>query len=1137
MSSNKETNRVIPEEWVLPNKKEFIEWVNQTFIKYRTDNTVEESVKGVFKPFKYQKFLRDYMTNKSPYRGILLYQSTGSGKCVEKGTPIIMYDGSIKKVEDIVEDDLLMGDDSTPRKVTSLARGFDKMYEVKQSCGNKYTVNSEHILCLKVNNYPSIHYNHKYNTIKWIENNQFCVNKIKDLNEAQLFYKNILNNLLTNNNVIEISIKDYLKLSNNKKKQMKGYRVPIEFKEQYTPIDPYMMGYWLGTDNKEDELLCETSDQIPHIYKCNSRNNRLKLLAGLLDSNINISKNFSTLMITNNNKKLFDDILYLIRSLGIGLKIINNNSLYVFGKEIEEIPLITPIKRLLGDKYNKIINHNNYLLSNIDVKYVRNDNYYGFTLDGNCRFLFGDFTVTHNTCTSIEIAENLKTERNIVVMLPASLRNNFITDGLLFCGNPQYKENPEMIKEHYSFISYNANNTVTQIKRIGSLDNKVIIIDEVHNLVSKMMNGLRGTSKQGLDIYNYLMNAQNAKIIAMSGTPIINDPFETAVLFNILKGYIEINNFRIISVSKSYGNKWNFDDLERELLSNKLIDFLEINKINKSIEFHFNVMSYDDNYRELLKFIQNKCYENGVEVRFLNMKRLSLFPVEDQGEVFKNNFVKENTEKGDQLKNEHVFKKRLLGLVSYYKPPNENFPTVKHNDYFRVEMSNYQFQMYEILRSKERLSERSGDSKSKSVKSTFRVFSRQVCNFVFPEEILRPYPNPNFIVTLKKNNKTKNNKTKNLNIDFNKLLEMEDKANDGNIHKEYKKRIDKAIKKIVENGTVYLKPGIEGLDKLSPKMRVMLNNINNSPGLVFVYSNFRTLEGIEIFSKVLDFNGYQKFNPLHPNDDIPKYAIYSGTEDEEERKETLKIFTSSENKYGKLIKIVLATSAGAEGLDLKNIRQIHIMEPYWNQVRNEQVIGRGVRRNSHIELPPKDRNVEIFRYFSVFSKDDGMLTRDKMSTDEYIEQVSIKKQVIINEILQSIKEISVDCFLNKSGIKGKYNCFSFGKGAKGISYFPTISKDLIESSSVQNKKIVKKVLKKGILTEDRSIYLYEPKKGFYLYHNKNMEAVELDKGIKKKPILVDKNSNEIYDIKNINNGSHNPIGYINKNGKFTRRRI
>jgi len=99
-------------------------------------------------------------------------------------------------------------------------------------------------------------------------------------------------------------------------------------------------------------------------------------------------------------------------------------------------------------------------------------------------------TGSGKTCTSIEIAENLKTERNIVVMLPASLRTNFIVNGLLFCGSNEYKENPEKIKEKYSFISYNANNTLAQIKKIGSLDNKVIIIDEVHNLVSKMMSGL-----------------------------------------------------------------------------------------------------------------------------------------------------------------------------------------------------------------------------------------------------------------------------------------------------------------------------------------------------------------------------------------------------------------------------------------------------------------------------------------------------------------------------------------------------------------------------------------------------------------------------------------------------------------------
>jgi superfamily II DNA or RNA helicase len=1151
MSFNKENskeNRVIPEEWILPNRKEFIEWINTTFIKYRSDNKIEKVTKGVFKPFKYQQFLRDYMTNNSPYRGILLYQTTGSGKCVEKGTPIIMYNGSIKKVEDIIEDDLLMGDDSTPRRVTSLARGFDKMYEVKQSSGEKYTVNSEHILCLKVNNYPSINYTNKYNIVKWIENNNFNIKKFEDKDESNIFYKDIINNWKTNSNIIEISIKDYLKLSNNKKKQMRGYRVPIDFNEKHVPIDPYMYGYWLGTENNENfniieedlfsslsiDLGKESNKYILDIYKCNSRKNRLRLLAGLLDSNINISKNITNLMINTNNKRLFNDILYLIRSLGIGLKILNNTSLYIYGKEIEEIPLITPIKKLLGDKYYKLINNNtNYLLSNIKVTYVRYDEYYGFTLDGNFRFIFGDFTVTHNTCTAIEIAENLKTERNIVIMLPASLRNNFIVDGLLFCGNPLYRENPELIKDKYTFISYNANNTITQIKRIGNLDNKVIIIDEVHNLVSKMMNGLRGTSKHGLDIYNYLMNAQNSKIIAMSGTPIINDPFEAAILFNILKGYIEINYFRIIKVSKVYGEKWELDSLENELLNNKLIDYLEINKINKSIEFHLKVMSYEETYRELISFIQNKCYELGVEIRLLEVKKIPLFPVDNEGELFKNTFVKENTQKGDELKNENIFKKRLLGLVSYYKPPDDNYPSVINNDYYRVPMSNYQFQIYEILRAKERLSERGGNLKKKSVKSTFRVFSRQACNFVFPEEVLRPYPDPKFIVSIKKN---KNNK--NTEINFNKLLELEDKANNGNLHKEYKKRIDSAIKKIVDNGLLYLKPGSEGLDKLSPKMRVMLQNINNSPGLVFVYSNFRTLEGVEIFSKVLEFNGYQKFNPLHPNDDIPKYAIYSGSEEEDEKKETLRIFTSSENKYGKLIKVVLATSAGAEGLDLKNIRQIHIMEPYWNQVRIQQVIGRGVRRNSHIELPPKDRNVEIFRYFSVLSNTDSLLTRDKMSTDEYIEQISIKKQIIINEMLQILKEISIDCFINNSGIKGKYSCFSFGRGAKGFSYYPTISKDLIESSSIKNTKTVQKTLKKGIITEDGMVYLYNPtKKSFHLYHDKNNQNKILNKSIKKKPILIDKNSNEIYDVKVINGSTPNLIGFINKTSKFSKKRV
>lgn len=367
---------------------------------------------------------------------------------------------------------------------------------------------------------------------------------------------------------------------------------------------------------------------------------------------------------------------------------------------------------------------------------------------------------------------------------------------------------------------------------------------------------------------------------------------------------------------------------------------------------------------------------------------------------------------------------------------------------------------------------------------------------------------------------------------------MEDKANNGEIDIDYKKRIDKALEKIVENGIVYLRPGPDGLDKLSPKMLTILQNIDRSPGLVFVYSNFRTLEGVEIFSKILNFNGYDRYSNDNRNSDIPKYAIYSGLEDETERKEILKIFTSPENKYGKFIKIILATSAGAEGLDLKNIRQIHIMEPYWNQVRIEQVIGRGVRRNSHIDLLPQERSIEIFRYFSVFSKSNSMFTRDKLSTDEHIEQVSMKKQIIINEMLQCLKEVSFDCFINSSGIRGNYNCFSFGKGAEGFSYHPNIVKDVIETLTIENKKTVKRTLTKGILTSNGMIYLFEPgKKIFYLSEDKKMEPKEINKNIKKKPILVDKNSKEIFNVKVTKNNYVIPIGYVSNKSKFSKKKI
>jgi len=749
-------------------------------------------------------------------------------------------------------------------------------------------------------------------------------------------------------------------------------------------------------------------------------------------------------------------------------------------------------------------------------------------------------TGSGKSCTSIGIAENLKTERNIIVMLPASLKNNFITKGLEFCGAPEYQINPETYKDKYSFVSYNANNTLGQIRKLGSLDNKVIIIDEVHNLVSKMNSGIMGASKQGLEIYNMLMNAQNSKIIAMSGTPIINNPFEIAILFNILRGFIEITYFRITKVSYTYGNTWDLSDIEKDLRTNPLIDYLEVNAINKSIEFHIKVKSYTEEYKAVTQFIEETCELHGVTVKYLDLKRITLFPLEDDGNIFNNYFVKEDVKSGDRLKNEEVFKRRIMGLVSYYQISDKTYPTIKANNVYRIEMSEYQHQIYEILRAKERMSERGSSRKSKSkkgaVKSTFRVFSRQASNFVFPEEIHRPYPDPSFIISLLK----KNNANFATEKAINKILNMEDNANNGKISKEYKNRINSALNKLVENGELYFKDGPDGLDKLSPKMKLALSNIKKSHGLVFVYSNFRTLEGIELFSKVLDFNGYVRYGKkTGVNDPRPRYSIYSGTEDDKDKKELLQVFTSDENKHGKLIKIILASAAGAEGLDLKNIRQIHILEPYWNQMRIEQIIGRGVRRNSHIKLPANERNVEVFRYFSVFPKSNQTISADKITTDEYIEQISLKKQVIINELLQILKECSIDCVLNSADTKPTYKCFSFGKDAKGFSYYPELSKDIIESHVVENKKIVKRQLTKAIYY-DKKVYLIDPKKKkepFYLYSNQNRTPINIspNKG-KPKPIYVDLKTHEVFQVKSVNNGEPKLLGYVNEKGSIVSKK-
>jgi hypothetical protein len=297
---------------------------------------------------------------------------------------------------------------------------------------------------------------------------------------------------------------------------------------------------------------------------------------------------------------------------------------------------------------------------------------------------------------------------------------------------------------------------------------------------------------------------------------------------------------------------------------------------------------------------------------------------------------------------------------------------------------------------------------------------------------------------------------------------------------DYKQMIDKTLKNIEEHSSDFLTP--EALEKYSPKFLHMLENISDprNVGLHLVYSQFRTLEGIGIFSLTLEKNGFARFKLTKTSAnswdiDIneadagkPTYALYTGTETHEEREIIRNIYNgdwdfvptniaeqlrlkSNNNNTGDIIKVLMITSSGSEGINLRNTRFVHIMEPYWHPVRLEQVIGRARRICSHKNLPPALQTVEVFVYLMVFTaeqldsddaielkrKDLSKIEKVPVTSDQLLYEISEIKGNLTRQLTDSIKESSFDCQLYSNG-----KCVNFGEpNSSKFSYFPDYTKE------------------------------------------------------------------------------------------------
>ena len=337
-------------------------------------------------------------------------------------------------------------------------------------------------------------------------------------------------------------------------------------------------------------------------------------------------------------------------------------------------------------------------------------------------------------------------------------------------------------------------------------------------------------------------------------------------------------------------------------------------------------------------------------------------------------------------------------------------------------------------------------------------------------------------------------------------------------------------RKVANEIAAFTPPNPEGLIKYSPKYAAILQRILEGKGSSLVYSQFLDMEGIGIFLTVLKIN---EFQPIVIEDNkftaetikslkrpgVNRFLSFTGGETRENRSLALKVFNAKfspsddgttgsftdlpqemsdvlveagfkGNLRGELCRVFCITSAGAEGLSLKNVRRVHIMEPYWNPVRTDQVKGRAVRICSHIDLQhsevPEDneRTVEVYTYCSTFAPEallhpdgstaygridmailsgDGMKPSEAaaiglpvitgvkdyvMTSDEYLYTLSENKKKLLQNIQDLMKTSAVDCQINQyENEEDGLGCIVLPGNPEQYAYHPILSKDIAETST------------------------------------------------------------------------------------------
>lgn len=585
------------------------------------------------------------------------------------------------------------------------------------------------------------------------------------------------------------------------------------------------------------------------------------------------------------------------------------------------------------------------------------------------------------TCASITIAEGFKEyisnlgKKIFVLVKNKNIQNNFIDELLSKCTDDEYIDETELKKVEGSKLAKNIaeENNKDIMKKAKSLISENYQFSTYGTFVNRVLGSKvyekddLGQSTKKLQrnpdgsvrrkiTRDKISSLNNTVIIVDEAHNIFGNDAYDALLHVLSKSY----NYRLILLTATPMTDNPSSIFELSNLLNVKNEDLQLPIRKKLFEKDINGNSF------LIKESSKNLYKNGLKGGVIRITEHGL----------------------------NAIKKTIIGKISYLKTNEKTNPrkimmgeAIYKDSFFNVvfcEMSDYQYSIY-----------------NNALNDDTKIFTeiditQSISNIQKEEDILEEEE-----VISKTNSLYKNSS------DASTIVypeEMYGKA---------------GFQKFLTSSNFKTSILTKDLSIFSCKLYKLMENINKmeKEGKIFIYSNYVDFGGTSLVKLLLLENKFFEY----PNKrEYRSFIVFDGKTSINDRERYKKIFNSPENKDGKLIKIIIGSPMISEGITLKEVRQVHILEPSWNMSNINQIIGRAVRNYSHHLLPPEKRNVEIYKYASVY--------KDTFSIDKEKYILCEEKDRSNKVVERLLKTSSFDCFFNKSrnviqnGIPGTDKC-------------------------------------------------------------------------------------------------------------------